>query len=105
MNQDILNFENPPLDPKWLSTPDELTSDERNPRKLVTDSLTYLLKPEKHSVSCNVNNLIESYAPEMVYGVTKEKTVPPKHFLLALGLRNTATKKWWLKLIINWVIA
>ena len=47
LNQDILNFENPLLDPKWLSTPDELTSDERNPQKLVTDSLTYLLKPDR----------------------------------------------------------
>ena len=91
--QDILNFANQLPEPKWPRTPDELTSDERNPPKSVTDFLTYLLKPEKDSVSGNVNRLTESYAADMVYVVTKLKAVPAKHFLLALGLHNITRKK------------
>ena len=105
LRQDILNFANQLPEPKWLPTPDELTSDERNPPKSVTDFLAYLLKPEKHKLSGNVHRLIGSYAADMVYGVTKGKTIPAKHFLLALCLHNITGKKWWLKLIINWVIA
>ena len=46
LRQDILYFANQLPEPKWPPTPDELTSDERNPLKPVTDFLTYLLKPE-----------------------------------------------------------
>ena len=105
LRQDILNFANQLPEPKWLPAPDELNSDERNPPKSVTDFLAYLLKPEKHKLSGNVHRLIGSYAADMVYGVTKGKTIPAKHFLLALCLHNITGKKWWLKLIINWVIA
>ena len=93
LRQDILYFANQLPEPKWPPTPDELTSDERNPPKSVTDFLTYLLKPEKHSVIGNVNRLIESYAADMVYGVTNGKTIPAKHFLLALDLHNITRKK------------
>ena len=102
--QEIFNFENQKPEPKWPPTPDELTSDERNPSKLVTDFLTYLLKLEKHGVSGNVHPLIESYAADMVYGVRKGKVIPGKYFLLALDLHNIIGKKCRLKLIINWVI-
>ena len=102
LRQDIFNFVNQLPEPKWPPTPDELTSNERNPPRSVTDFLTYLLKPEKHSVSGNVNRLIKSYASDMVYGVTNGKTIPAKHFLLALGLHG---KKMGLKLIIHSVIA
>ena len=85
LRQDVLNFANQLPEPKWPPTPDELTSDERNPPKSVTDFLRYLLKPDNHNVSGNVNRLIESYAADKVYGVTKGKTIPAKHFLLALG--------------------
>ena len=71
LHQDILNFANQLPEPKWSPTPDELTSDERYPPKSVTDFFKYLLKPEKHSVSGNLNSLIESYTADMVYGVTK----------------------------------
>ena len=70
-----------------------MTSDERNPPKSATDILTYLSKPEKHSVSGNGTCLIESYAAYMVYGVTKENMIPAKHFLLALGLHNITGKQ------------
>ena len=92
LRQDILNFANKLPQPKWPPTPDELTSYERNPPKLVTHFLTYFLKPQKHSVSGNVNRLIESYAAYMIYGVTKGKTIPAKHFLLAVGLHITRKK-------------
>ena len=101
LRQDIFNFVNQLPEPKWPPKPDELTSNERNPPRSVTDFLTYLLKPEKHSVSGNVNRLIKSYASDMVYGVTNGKTIPAKHFLLAVGLHG---KKMGLKLIIHSVI-
>ena len=88
LRQDIFNFSNQLPEPEWPRTPDELTSDERNPPKSVTDFLTYLLKPEKHNLCGNVKCLIESYAAYMVYNVTKGKTIPAKHFLLDLGLHN-----------------
>ena len=47
LHRDILNFANQLPEPKWLPTPDELTSDERNSPKSVTDFLTYLLKLKK----------------------------------------------------------
>ena len=103
LHQDILNFANQLPEPKWPPMPDELTSNERNPPKSVRDFLTHLLKPEKQC-KWQCQCLIES-AADMVYGVTKGKTIPAKHFLLALGLHNITGKKWWLKSIINWVIA
>ena len=69
LRQDILNFENQLPEPKWPPTHNELTSG-RNAPKSGTDFLTYLLKPEKYSVGGNVNRLMESYAADMVYGVT-----------------------------------
>ena len=59
---------------------------------MVTDSLRYLLKTEKHSISGNVNRLIGPYAGDMVYGVTKGKTIPTKHFLSPLGVHNITRK-------------
>ena len=92
LRQDILNFENQLPEPKWPPTPDELNSDERNPPKSVIDFFTYLLKPEKHSLSGDVNCLIVSHAADMVYGVTNGKTIPAKHLLLALGVHNITGK-------------
>ena len=45
LRQDILNFANQLPENKWPRTPDELTSDERNPPKSVTD----FLKPDTTS--------------------------------------------------------
>ena len=70
-----------------------MTSDERNPPKSATDFLIYLSKPEKNSVSGNGTRLIEPYAADMIYGVTKENMIPAKHFLLALGLHNITGKQ------------
>ena len=80
LHQDILNFANQLPETKWPTTPDELTSNERNPPKSVTDFLTYLLKPGKLSVNGNVNRLIEFHAADMEYGVTERKDDTCKTF-------------------------
>ena len=54
------------------------------------------MKDKEHSAlrSSNIQRLIDSFAADMIHGVTRGKTITAKHFLLPLGLHNlTGSKK------------
>ncbi len=56
--------------------------------------LMCLLKSEDHSQGSTVQRLIESYAADLIQGVTRGKVLTAKHFLIGLGLHNiTGPKK------------
>lgn len=52
--------------------------------------LTSLFSPKKHSIEKNENvkRLINSYAADMIHGVTFGKCLTKKHYLLAMGLHS-----------------
>ena len=79
----------------WPPTRDELTADERAPPEALITFLTHLLRSDKHTVtrSENIRRLIDSYAADLIHGVTRGETITAKHFLLALGLHSQTGQK------------
>jgi len=55
--------------------------------------LTKLLKSPKHSLAENTRRLVESFAFDLIHGVTKGDIMTTKHYLLGLGFHNIAGKK------------
>ena len=90
LKHDILEFAKQLPDLSWPPTIDELVSNERNPPESLVTFLQNLLKERDHSVwrSNSIPRLIDSYAADLVSGVTRGKVMTAKHFLLALGLHN-----------------
>ena len=65
------------------------------PASLIT-FLNHLLKSsDKHAItrSSNAVRLVNSYASDMIHGVTRGKVIAAKHFLLALGLHSITGQK------------
>ena len=96
LKHDILEFAKQLPDLSWPPTIDELTSNERNPPESLVTFLQNLLKERDHSVwrSNSIPKLIDSYAADLVFWVTRGKVMTAKHFLLALGLHNlTGSRK------------
>ena len=96
LKEDVLEYANKLKDTSWPPTIEELTSEEREPPASVITFLTTLLKEKCHGVTRNktIPRLIDSFAADMIYGVTHGKVVTSKHYLLALGLHNiTGSRK------------
>ena len=74
----------------WPPTTEELSSNARQPPDLVYTFLNHLMKLDGNhaSLSYNPARLVESYAHDLVHGVTRGKVMQKKHFLLGLGLHN-----------------
>ena len=89
--EDIIRYGDSMPELSWPPTANELSSDERViPPSLLT-FLNHLLKTsDKHTFtrSNNAVRLVNSYALDMIHGVTRGKVMTAKHFLLALGLHN-----------------
>ena len=90
LRDDIIRFASSLPNCSWPPLVDELISESRNPPSTVTDFLTHLLKPEKHNLkrSDNLARLVDSYAADLVYSVSRGKVTTAKHVLLATGLHN-----------------
>ena len=76
--------------PTWPPTATELQSDKFTPPSSLILFMKALLTFSKTSIekSANISRLAESFAQDIVYGVTRGKVLQVKHFLLALGLHN-----------------
>jgi hypothetical protein len=79
----------------WPPTHEELTTDERVPPEALITFLTHLLRSDKHTVTKNesIRRLIDSYAADLIHGVTRGEIITAKHFLLALGLHSQTGQK------------
>lgn len=57
--------------------------------------LSHLLSSGKHSlINCdNITRLIDSYSTDFIHGVSREKVMTSKHFLLGLGLHSITGQK------------
>ena len=76
--------------PAWPPTTEEFLTSERNIPKSVHLYLKELLKSEKYSVCRkeNIERVVESYAADLVPGVSTGEIMTSKHFLLGLGIHN-----------------
>ena len=61
---------------------------ERNPPKTLTKFLTELLRPHRFVIPEKTTRLVDSYAADIIYGVTNGKIITAKHFLLSMGLHS-----------------
>ena len=96
LREEILHFSEAIPEMDWPPNFDNLNSEERNPPHLVTVFLQKILKSNKHNVLSNskVSRIVDSYAADLVHGVTRGKVMTSKHFVLAMGLHNiTGSRK------------
>ena len=77
----------------WPISLEEVSSDSRQPPESVLEFLSCLLKNKDHPNGEFVNHLIQSYAADLVHGVTRGRFITSKHFLLGLGLHNITGQK------------
>ena len=77
----------------WPISLEEVSSDSRQPPESVLEFLSCLLKNKDHPNREVVNRLIQSYAADLVHGVTRGRFITSKHFLLGLGLHNITGQK------------
>ena len=77
----------------WPPCLDELNSQERRPPDCLTAFITHLLTGSDQQNSESVGRLIQSYASDLIYGVTRGNVITAKHFLLGLGLHNMTGQK------------
>ena len=76
----------------WPPTFDELSDVRLKSPECVTTFLQFLL--QKNSTDYpNTNRLVNSFAQDLVRGVTNGKIILAKHFLIALGLHNMTGQK------------
>ena len=75
------------------STADELRKDLRKPPQSVILFLSELWKSEKRVIGAKNTCLTDSYAADLVHGVTGGKVITAKHFLLATGLQYNRIKE------------
>ena len=88
LRQVILDYSEQLPELHWPPTVEELTAEERNPPPLLVMFLQELLKKSNKHTLIRITRLIDSYAADLIYGVTRGKVITAKHFLLALGLHN-----------------
>ena len=74
----------------WPPTANDLESDKFKPPNSVIDFMKSVLSLENRSkeTSVNMTRMAESFAQDLVFGVTRGKVLQLKHFLLALGLHS-----------------
>ena len=82
----------------WPPCPEELLKEERKPPESILTFLLQLLQPNRpdrqsDAASERILRLIDSYAADIVHGVTKGKVFTAKHVLLSLGLHNLTGNK------------
>ena len=78
------------IKPACPPTTEQFSTSEKNIPESVHLFLKELLKSEKHSVSRseNIARVVESYAADLVHGVSRGEVMTSKHFLLGLGIYN-----------------
>ena len=93
LRNDILEYAERIPELTWPPCLDELNSQERFPPDCLTAFITHLLTGSDQQNSESVDQLIQSYASDLIYGVTRGNVITSKHFLLGLGLHNMTGQK------------
>ena len=91
LREDILEYVSARPELTWPISFEEVSSDARPPPESVLEFLSCLLKNKDHPNRESVNRLIQSYAADLVHGVTRGRFITSKHFLL--GLHNITGQK------------
>ena len=90
LKKDILQYCSEQKKSSWPPTFEQLSSSEGQLPNSVYLFLTELLKSEKHGVSrsAHIARLVESFAADLLHGVSRGEVMTTKHFLLGLGIHN-----------------
>ena len=67
---------------------EELNSEERNLPECLTSFISGLLTVSDQKQYESASWLTQSYSSDLVHGVTHDKAITAKHFLLGLGLHK-----------------
>lgn len=84
---DILRNVNEIKETNWPPTHEELSSITRQPPESILTFLNILFKNDSRN-SPNIDRQIQSYAYDLVHGVTRGNVIQKKHYLLALGFHH-----------------
>ena len=97
LKEDILEKFSNVSEPNWPPSSNELKSSKfKPPSSIILFLKTMLTTDINHSVQNNskISRLVDSFAQDIVYAVTKRTVLQLKHFLLALGLHTlTGSRK------------
>ena len=72
----------------WPPNAETLKQQETDFPSSLTSFFTDILKREAHISSESVERFIQSYASDLIHGVTRGKVLTLKHFLIGVGLHN-----------------
>ena len=87
LRQEILHYASNYSMP-WPLTTETIADGEKTLPESVTEFVSYLLKPENHSLSESMKRLVLSYSSDLIAAVSRGKVVTLKQFLLGIGLHN-----------------
>lgn len=89
LKEDILKFaEETDIDESNQWPPTFEVLNERKPPESVTYFLTGLLKHNRHVTPERAIRLVESYASDLIHGVTNGRFITAKHFAVSMGLHG-----------------
>ena len=82
----------------WPIHIEDILSEERDPPELLKSFFHNILN-DNHYDRAKVIRLVQSLSSDLIFNVTNGKVIPPKHYLLALGLHSLTGQKTPLKIL------
>lgn len=89
IRKDVTSMAKSVDDLPWPPTAEQLSSDQRKPPESILLFLQTLLK----SCTNEITPLLDSFAQDLIYSITKGKFLTEKHLLMALGMHNLTGQK------------
>ncbi|CAB4017036.1 Hypothetical predicted protein [Paramuricea clavata] len=93
LREDIREYARDSPELQWPPYIEELAAETRPVPSSVRSFLIRLLTDDRYSPSLNAQRLVQSYAADLVHGVTRGNVMTAKHFLIGLGLHSITGKK------------
>ncbi|CAB3980567.1 Hypothetical predicted protein [Paramuricea clavata] len=93
VREDIREYARDSPELQWPPYIEELAAETRPVPSSVRSFLIRLLTDDRYSPSLNAQRLVQSYAADLVHGVTRGNVMTAKHFLIGLGLHSITGKK------------
>ena len=88
LREEILQYRDNLPELSWPPQIEDPQSDNRKPPENLLRFLSILMQADQSNTNSNINRMINSYAWDMIHGVTRGRVMTEKHVLLGLGLHN-----------------
>ena len=93
LREDVLEYASKFGETEWPPTTASLQSRLDNIPESGLQFMKSFLKNTGHACSQKVERLVTSFSSDIIYGITQDKMLTLKHFLLGLGLHNLIGQK------------